>query len=254
MWGVTVDDVSALSSIVTSLEKLSRKPTVRIVFDELVPAKNYAEAVRAMAGVAYVMGQILDSAHVRAYGVPAYLERTAEYLVALSGVVDIWEIGNEVNGEWLGPAPEVASKVAGAFDLVKARGERAALTLYFNEGCWDRPENEMFTWAERHLPARMKEGLDFVLVSYYEDDCHGRQPSWPAIFRRLGALFPRSLLGFGEVGTRHAARKGALLRRYYGMRLEVPRFVGGYFWWYFRQDMVPHTRPLWKVLDGLMAR
>jgi len=37
------------------------------------------------------------------------------------------------------------------------------------------------------------------------------------------------------------------------MRIDVPNFVSGCFWWYFRQDMVPHkdahqrVNPLWHA-------
>jgi hypothetical protein len=32
------------------------------------------------------------------------------------------------------------------------------------------------------------------------------------------------------------------------MSVNVPRYVGGYFWWYFAEDMVPDTSPLLSVL------
>jgi hypothetical protein len=53
----------------------------------------------------------------------------------------------------------------------------------------------------------LKQGLDFVLVSYYEDDCNGLQPDWQAVLSRLHALFPQALIGFGEIETRRAARR-----------------------------------------------
>ena len=34
LYGVTIDDISELSSIIDSLQRLARKPTARIVFDE----------------------------------------------------------------------------------------------------------------------------------------------------------------------------------------------------------------------------
>jgi hypothetical protein len=110
----------------------------------------------------------------------------------------------------------------------------------------------MFTWAQANVPDRMKQGLDYVWISYYEDDCNGLEPDWQAVFTRLAAAYPGAKLGFGECGTTMTARKADYVKRYYGMKLDVPRFVGGYFWWYFHEDMVPMTRPLFAVLSAAM--
>jgi hypothetical protein len=253
VWGITVDDISGLSDIVGSLSALASKPTTRIVFDENVLPAYYRDAAVAIHEVSYIMGEILDSFYVRTVSVAEYLQRTQQYLAALGDVVDIWEVGNEINGEWLGDNADVVAKMSGAFDLVKAQGRVAALTLYYNEDCWSRPANEMFTWAQANVPERMKQGLDYVLVSYYEDDCNDLQPDWPAVFARLAQMFPNSRIGFGEVGTIYADRKAEYVRRYYGLKIDEPRYIGGYFWWYFRQDMVPRTQELWQTLNDAIS-
>jgi hypothetical protein len=83
-------------------------------------------------------------------------------------------------------------------------------------------------------------------VSYYEDDCNGIQPDWPAVFDHLGGVFPDAHLGFGECGTTNPTAKAAYVERYYqgmdlpgyaNMHVTHPRFVGGYFWWYFSEDL-----------------
>lgn len=251
--GVTIDGIDRLDATVDALARLARKPTTRIVFDSGMPAAHYLGATRAIHAVSHVMGEILDSQFVGDVSVEAYLRRTHEYLDTLGDSVDLWEIGNEVNGEWLGAPQDVAAKVVGAYDLVRARGRSTVLTLYYNVGCGAPAANEVFTWVQTHLPERVRTGIDYVLLSYYEDDCGGRQPRWPTVFARLGRLFPTALLGFGEIGTTDPARKLRMLARYYTMRAPSPRFVGGYFWWYFRQDMVPaEGNPLWKALDTVM--
>jgi hypothetical protein len=251
--GVTIDGIDRLDATVEALGRLARKPTTRIVFDSDMPAAHYRDATRAIHAVSHVMGEILDSQFVGDLSVEDYLRRTREYLDTLGETVDLWEIGNEVNGEWLGTPQDVAAKIAGAFDLVRARGRPTVLTLYYNVGCGAPAANEVFTWVERHLPERLRTDIDYVLLSYYEDDCGGRQPRWPAVFARLGRLFPTALLGFGEIGTTDPARKLRMLERYYAMRAPSPRFIGGYFWWYFRQDMVPaEGNPLWKALNTLV--
>ena len=250
---MTIDDVSNLSAIVQSLQSLSRKPTTRIVFDEGVAAQSYRNATVQIKTVSHVMGEILDSSAVSAISVQGYLDRTSQYLATLGDVVDIWEVGNEINGEWLGSTQDVVAKMSGAYDLARGQSRTTALTLYYNAGCFERAANEMFTWAQANVPARMKTGLDYVLVSYYEDDCNGLQPDWQSVFQRLGAMFPNSKLGFGEVGTQNTARKTEFINRYYGTQVNVPNFIGGWFWWYYKDDMVPASKPLWGVLNNAIA-
>ena len=251
--GVTVDDISRLSDITTSLSRLSKMPTTRIVFDENVEPAYYRNAAVAINKVSYVMGEILDSFYVNTVTVPGYIDRTKNYLNALSDVVDIWEVGNEINGEWLGANADVVAKMEGAYDLVKSQSKTAALTLYYNQDCWSRKSNEMFTWANANVPYRMKQGLDYVFISYYEEDCNGLKPDWPTVFQKLSVMFPNSKIGFGEVGTSSRTKKAEYLTRYYDMKINVPKYVGGHFWWYYRQDMVPYTKALWNTLNTAIS-
>jgi hypothetical protein len=250
VYGVTVTDPWNPGPVVTSLSALAFRPTARIVFDEWVRARKYRDLVAQIGTAAFVMGELLDSAYVKQYSVTQYRQRTDEYLSTLGSLVNIWEICNECNGEWLGRTADVVAKMTYAYDATKARGYPAALTLYYNDGCWSKSANEMFRWTEQNVPARMRQDLDYVLVSYYEDDCEGVQPYWPSVFDRLGALFPNSKIGFGEVGTLHVNLKEEYIQRYYTLPIAHPRYIGGHFWWYFNEDMVPHTKPLWRVLNA----
>jgi hypothetical protein len=243
MLGVTIDSVDNVSQIVESLASLCRKPTARIVFDEVGPEK-YVAPVKRIHDVSYVMGEILDSYFVKNYDVEEYVERAGQYVDALSSSVDIWEVGNEINGQWLGDTPTVVAKMTGAYDVVTAKGGRTALTLYH-----DQSSDGMLWWAQKYVPEHMKQGLDYVFVSFYEDDQGGIKPDWQYVFKRLAEMFPNSKVGFGEVGTRFHSFKKSYISRYYGMKIAQPRYVGGYFWWYFKQDMVPSTRPLLAVLN-----
>lgn len=238
--GVTTD----LQDILASLEEIGKAqcPITRIVFDEFVEAERYRPAVEAIREVSYVMGEILDSSSVYLYSVVQYAQRTSEYVDAFKDRVDLWEIGNEVNGEWLGPIEEVVARMTTAYEVVRVEDKPTALTLYYNEGCWARPENEMFRWARAWVPRHIKEGLDYVFVSYYEDHCaEGPAPDWDEVFSRLGKMFPNALLGFGEVGTEKKGEKSNYITKYYSQPplTKHPRFVGGYFWWWGRQDFVP---------------
>jgi len=250
VYGVTIDSIANLTETVTSLKSLSHKPTTRIVFDENVAASYYANAASQIHAVSFVMGEILDSFYMKSISTAAYAARTTEYMNALGNNVDIWEIGNEINGEWLGDTPTVVAKMNSAYNLVKANGKAAALTLYYNEECWADKSNEMFLWAQNNVSAAMKQGLDYVWISYYEDDCNNLQPDWPQVFQKLATMFPMAKIGFGEVGSIHADKKADYINRYYNMNINHPNYVGGYFWWYFSQDMVPMTKPLWNTINA----
>jgi hypothetical protein len=254
IWGVTVDDITQIDAIVESLAALPQKPTVRVVFDKEQTPADYADAVAKLHAVAFVMGEIVDSSDVAAIPLDAYEKRVTDYVTALGGSVDLWEIGNEINGDpWLGPTGEVVPKMTGAYQIAKGLGKTTALTLYYNQDCWASPDHEMFAWTDANVPAEMKQGLDYVLVSFYEDDCNGIQPDWPSVFDKLGAMFPAAKIGFGECGTMDPAKKAEYVDRYYRTKIGHPRYIGGYFWWYFAEDMVPKSQPLWTTLASAIA-
>jgi hypothetical protein len=66
--------------------------------------------------------------------------------------------------------------------------------------------------------------------------------------------FPHARRGVGECGTTRDDCKAEYVERYYGMNVDMPRFVGGDFWWYYKQDMVPRSKALWGVLDQTVTR
>ena len=58
LYGLTLDNLEHLSSIILSLKSMPFTPTTRVVFDEFIPAKNYIKGVASLAKVSYVMGEI----------------------------------------------------------------------------------------------------------------------------------------------------------------------------------------------------
>jgi hypothetical protein len=253
--GLTLDAVDNLDAIVAAVGSLPRRAAVRIVFDENVPPSEYAEAVTRLSAVADIQGELLDSSAMAAISRSDYVARTQAYLEAFGSQVNQWEIGNEINGDWLGAG--AIDKAHDAFLMVEAAGGNSTLTLYYNAGCEDS-NGPMLEWVRDQVPLDMRAGLDQVTVSYYEDDCNGRvvpRSEWVSVFSGLHALFPSARLLMGEIGTESASAKAALMQRYYGeMRLpEVPAFAGGFFWWYGRQDFVPRGSKHWKILASLWS-
>jgi hypothetical protein len=78
------------------------------------------------------------------------------------------------------------------------------------------------------------------------------------MFSALAARFPNAYLGFGECGwglgaPRDFATRAALYQRFYEYRCPaVPAFMGGCFFWEFRQLMVPDTTDDYKELVRIM--
>ncbi len=257
LYGMTVDDVSNVSNIVAAAKASPRMPTTRIVFDEFTKPSDYTSAVTSLQPYSYIMGEMLDSYYLPQYSLQQYHDRVGQFLSAFGSSVDIWEIGNEVNGNWTGNYTDVSAKITDAFNQVQAAGKRSALTLYYDIGCGNGPsELDPIAFSKNYVPDSMKKGLNYVFLSYYEGDCGNIRPSadtWTAYFNQLRQIYPNAKLGFGEVGLPNpatsttATKAEQMLNYYYGLKLNVPGYVGGYFWWYAYEDFLPVSanKPLW---------
>jgi len=259
LYGVTADDISGLAQLVEGARHLPERPVTRIYFDAAEPPGYYAAAVTALRPVSYLMGELLDSSDEARVSVAAYRARVRAYLAAFGRDVDLWEIGNEVNGDWTGPYTTVEAKLTAAYQEVSALGEPMALTLYYNVGCGDGPaELGPLAFSRRYVPPAVRAGLRYVFLSYYEDNCGGIRPTaavLTAYLRALHRLYPHARLGFGEVGLDQPVTAATLpaavdmLSYYYGLPIRLPYYTGGYFWWYYAEDCLPYgRRPLWSAL------
>jgi hypothetical protein len=264
LFGVTVDEIGKLQSITRSLAALPRRATTRVVFDVRQPAQYYVQAVQAIHGVSGVMGELLDSSDEQSISSAELHSRAEAYLSALGGNVDIWEVGNEVNGNWTGNYAVVAEKLTAAFDAVRAAGGRTALTLFANnfgpENCGDgSAELTPAQFSQSYVPTRVAAGLDYVLLSYYPTQCRGREPSAAEVascLEALHAIYPNAALGFGEVGLPRRVRRSSLakaeqiMRWAYSLNPGLPYYVGGYFWWYGAEDALRGRALLGGALAG----
>ncbi|MBN6066818.1 hypothetical protein HYE66_10210 [Aggregatibacter actinomycetemcomitans] len=258
IYGVTIDDSwegkAEIPQIVAALKAMAVKPTVRIVMSRGVAPSDYKALFREIHDVAYIMATPVDSYEMKKYGKIAYLKRFKDAYAALSQYVDIWEIGNEVNGDWLGNDPQrTADKVYEAYKFIHSKQAETALTAYYFAP--EQQKERIESWLDKYLPQDMKENLNYVLVSYYEDDNDGYQPRWQTVFDGLATLFPNAGLGIGECGnTKKNATtesKVNMVNQYYTMPKYVKNYVGGYFWWYWVQDAVPHEgNTVWQAINN----
>jgi len=241
------------------MKTLPYVPTARVVLDPGTTPSDYAPAMSAIMKSAYTMAEILDSADMKGQTVASYQNRAMTYFNGLKNYVDIWEIGNEVNGDWLGTGVE--DKLRAGFQAIDAAGGKTAITFfYFGEfsdrnNCIPADRYEMFTWISNFLQLNMASSqrspvneqlrlnIDYVLVSWYPDQCDNIQPDWSAVFSKLAAIFPNSKVGFGEIGTANPQNGSAyevnLIKQFYPLArsTQMPAsYIGGYFWWYFAEE------------------
>jgi hypothetical protein len=229
---------------------LPERLTTRVYFNVSEPASYYASAVLKLHTVSRVMGELLDSGDATSISTLAFQSRVEEYLGALGTSVDLWEIGNEVNGNWTGPYATGAAKIDEAYSDVAATGGDTALTLFANEygadNCGDGvSELTPVQYSEQYVSAAVRDGLTYVFESYYPTECGNTFPTDAQVATEMAALhslYPNARLGFGEMGlprpvtSRTLDTGEAVMRWAYGLNPGLPYYVGGYFWWYGFED------------------
>lgn len=257
MFGLTITNLERSNEARDTLRSLAAENQtvpliVRIVFDhidersepefegKLTRYRTNVEELRRDLNIC-VMGEIADSEAMVNYipdvadprlplGFDDYEAWTRRLVSKMGPLVDVWEFGNEVNGEWTGwkgeeykgageirRAPKrekIGRAIFAAYRTVKEIAPNAltAITLIYNQDqsggdCSEFPEYRMNDWAARYLDPEMRSGVDFVLLSYYENsqDCPGltaKADERALVFDRLRPLFPadKTAFGFGEVG------------------------------------------------------
>lgn len=258
MYGVTIDDVTNINGMISVLKTFPYMTTSRIVLDPGTKPSDYTAAMTSLRPTSYIMAELQDSADMKNQTVSSYQSRASTYFSSLKGLVDIWEVGNEINGDWLGT--DVENKLRAGFKVIDEAGGQTAITFfYFGEtgkpNCIPGARYEMFTWInnllqlnlppEQRDPAneKMRLNLDYALVSWYPQQCGDIKPDWASVFQRLAAIFPNAKVGMGEIGTANPQNGSSyelnLIKEFYplGSRVMMPSsYIGGYFWWYFAEE------------------
>jgi hypothetical protein len=184
--------------------------------------KKYVDLIQRIKseGLAFVMAELVDSdiesstkcftALDETKSVAAYLERTKKLYEKLGKYVDIWEIGNEVNGDWFGGSvignvkneqrrKIVVGQLKAAYDFLNTKKieiensnklqnkddkfPRTAITFYFNgdgkkRNSYENVNDALLRWIRgigNHFMDKNNKkisftDLDYLLVSYYPDD------------------------------------------------------------------------------------
>lgn len=268
--GITTEFITDMPSLSAAVDKHTATPTVRVVFQNDTAASYYQSAVATLRQYGYIMGEISDSTALAAQTLSQYRARVTSYVSTFTNTIDIYEIGNELNGEWVGSGPaEINAKVQAAYDVVKkdfaSYNLRTAITLNY----WPNHDYYMYDWENtltyaQSIPQEIRYGIDYLLLSFYEEagdpQVRPTDQDFITIFSSLMPLFPNAKIGMGEIGTANAIEKTRVANRYYGMHVALksalgPRYTGGYFWWYYYQDCVPWNKSgsLWNLIDSNLS-
>jgi hypothetical protein len=248
----TLDAVGAGDTPLRTAAALGGAPgraAVRLVFDLAEGPEHYRGTIRVAHALGVrVVGQILDSSEMAAVSLAGWRQRVARFVSALRDV-DTWEVGNEVNGDWLGR--DIPAKIAYAADYVKRHTRASALlTLYWQLG-EDDAAHSVFTWAAA-VPAATFRDVDEIGLSVYPED-HPMGVAFDRVVRTLHAAFSRQRLSVSELGYWSSdlghtwwwgsradplgTGRRAVADLYARAVLGYPFSAGGTYWWYFRTEV-----------------
>jgi hypothetical protein len=293
-FGLTLDSslLDRLADVGWIVDAVQRSGSnwVRLVFrpnpDDFVYAKQrslseYDSVVKTLrAKNIRVLGCVLDTGQwPSSLTPPVYVERARNLVLHYKGQINSWELGNEINGDWLGGAraplsPDAVLQIYSAAAEEVRRIEPSleiVATLYWWEGTAPDEIHSLFGWLKKY-GSRLARHVDTVAVSLQVDD-NPVGLSLERIFQQLHQALPDKRLMIGNVGY----VEGSQLRGFWwldpkdidGARKDLltlltpgaaalPRSVGGGFWWQTLDQMLPvkhKATDLYKVykrtIDGL---
>jgi hypothetical protein len=268
-WGVTFDSISGGNGDLATVRDLvggdRQDGWVRIVFDLSQRPSSYADEVAAAHGLGlHVVGLFLDSSDMKSVSVGEWQTRVSSYVGGLPSV-DEWEVGNEVNGNWLGS--DVAAKVAFAAAYVKSHtGARTLLTLYWQLG-EDDATHSMFSWLRANVGPETMAKVDDIGISLYPEEhpmgvafdraitaLHAAAPAQRVMVSELGYWSPD--LGhtwtWGPAADPEGAGRRQVAALYQSAIMGYSYSGGGAFWWYYLAEALPKNQ-LWSTLAAVHA-
>lgn len=273
VWGVSTDPTSTsyqtnIDGLVPLFEprhrwtRLIMENTTNAYFAKVRTTLNYATSKQVQT-----LGQLFDSSIQSSLSLTAFKTAVDRALAYPDfNKFTAWEVGNEVNGGWLGG--NMPAKIAYAATQVKAKtGKKVCLTFYWY-GIEDSLKTSLFNWIGTNVTQQIKDNIDCVALSVYID----QQPlnfSWDLVMTKLGENFPGKMVMIGELGfidpsVASIYREGPLtLSNLEGGKLYISNrypasfatagAVGGDFWWYYDQEMAGQ-QPLWTSLHTIYCQ
>lgn len=301
---------ATLNAEAAMIAALPHQSTVRVTIDPATAPADYAATFAKLQPIAYTMAEIADSneldckpADDGACLTPAqYDTKLDTFLTAFAGPtddstsetdpVDIWEVGNESNGNWVPQTTSIDDVKYGLGQVFGVHHKRAALTLFENTwtqpgGTWntntnscDPGEDTPSEWSQ-HLTSDERDEVSDLYLSWYPQECFGyglddgqyNAPIGQIVgeVNAMAALYPNAKIGIGECCVINpvpdtdpatfttVATAQHMAAYYYGITAGVyayaPAYTGGVFWWNAQQDMIPanSSKPMFGSISAAMS-
>lgn len=126
-----------------------------------------------------VLGSVLDTTQWPRNLTPeAYAERVKNIVLHYKGQISSWEVGSEINGDWLGGASDPMSLdrvfqiySAGAAKVKELEPDAETVaTLYWWEATAPDRAHSLSGWLKRYVPRGFGKNVDVIGVELYPED------------------------------------------------------------------------------------
>lgn len=212
-----------------------------------------------------VMGCVLDTAQWPGGLTPeTYSERVKNLVLHYKDQIRSWEVGSEINGDWLGgrkdplPLDRIYRIYSAAADTVKEIDPEleTAATLYWWEGTAPDGEHSTLGWLRRRRREGFGRNLDVLGLSLQVDDnpvgmaleplferVHRELPDKNLMISSLGYVEGDSLKGYDWLDAQDVwSARSDLVLFLTPASCAMPRSLCGGFWWQALDQMLPGNR------------
>ncbi len=227
-----------------------------------------------------ILGTVLDTAQWPKTLTPkAYAERTRNLALHYGKEIRTWDVGNEINGNWLGGIRtplgldktfRITQAGAKAVKAIEPSLETVA-TLYWWDGTAPDWEHSLTGWLARFVPLGFGDNIDTVALSLQPDD-NPVGMAFEQIFRIVRDALPIQRVMLGSFGYVEAdelkgfwwlhpddvdgARKDLMIL-YTAASCAMPRSLCGGFWFATRGQLLTRenkTTDLYRIFRRTMRR
>ncbi|MBI5208596.1 MAG: hypothetical protein HY927_01325 [Elusimicrobia bacterium] len=153
-----------------------------------------------------VMACVLDTAQwPRTLTPEVYGQRVRNLVLRYGDRVRSWEVGSELNGDWLGGVRAPLSPMR-VFEIYTAGLKtvkeidpsiETVATLYWWDGTAPDREHSLFGWLDQYIPRGFGRGLDVVALSFLPED-NPVGMAFDRIFQRVHEVLPTKKLMLGS--------------------------------------------------------
>jgi hypothetical protein len=212
-----------------------------------------------------IMGTVLDTGQwPRTMTPQIYAERTKNLVLHYKNQIRSWEVGSEINGDWLGgvSAPLSLDQTYRIYSAGAAKVKEidesleTVATLYWWDGTAPDAAHSLFGWLKRYSREGFGRSVDVLSISLQPDD-NPVGMALETIFERTAAEVPAKSLMLGNLG--YAQRDK--LQGYWWLRPDdigaaredllvfsttascaMPSSLCGGFWWQTLEQMLPSKK------------